>query len=77
MLLHILLGFKKEDNKTYQSIRILGFNNKGKEYLNSLKLKNKEDKFIKNFELNASKIYDLLTNSNTYDFEIKNIPIQK
>ncbi|MBR1417072.1 MAG: nucleotidyltransferase [Bacilli bacterium] len=77
MLLHILLGFKKENNKEYNHIKILGFNNTGQEYLNKLKLKDKEDKFIKNFELNACLIYDLLANTNTYQFELKNIPIQK
>ena len=77
MLLHIFLGFKKEDNKDYNSIKILGFNKNGKEYLNKLKLDIKQDKFIKDFELNVSKIYDTLNSTNTYEFEIKNIPIFK
>lgn len=77
MLLHILLGFKKEDNKDYNSIKVLGFNKSGKEYLNKLKLDIKQDKFIKDFELKVSKIYDTLNNTNTYEFEIKNIPIFK
>ena len=77
MLLHIVLGFKKENNIDTLSIRILGFNKKGQEYLNSLKLNLNDNKFIKNLELNYSLIYDLLTNSNTYEYEIKNIPIQK
>lgn len=40
MLLHILIGYSKEDNKKYLTtnhIRILGFNNKGIKYLNSIK----------------------------------------
>ena len=77
MLLHIVLGFKKEENIDSLSIRILGFNDKGKEYLNKNKFKFEENKYIKNLELNYSKIYDLLTNSNTYEFEIKNIPVKK
>ena len=77
MLLHIALGFKKEENIDTLSIRILGFNDKGKEYLNKNKFKFEENKFIKNLELNYAKIYDLLTDSNTYNYEIKNIPIQK
>ncbi len=77
MLLHIVLGFKKNDNIDTLSIRILGFNNTGKEYLNKNKYKFEENKFIKNLELNFSKIYDLLTNSSTYQYEIKNIPIKK
>ena len=77
MLLHIVIGFKKEDNIDTLSVRILGFNDKGKEYLNRNKLKFEENKYIKDIELNYSKIYDLLTNSNTYEYEIKNIPTYK
>lgn len=77
MLLHIVLGFKKDENISTLSVRILGFNNKGKEYLNKNKFKFEENKFIKNLEINYSKIYDLLTNSNTYEFELKNIPVKK
>ena len=77
MLLHIVLGFKKEDNIDTLSVKILGFNDKGKEYLKKNKFKFEENKIIKNLELNYSKIYDLLTNSNTYEFEIKNIPVKK
>ena len=77
MLLHIVLGFKKEDNIDTLSVKILGFNDKGKDYLKKNKFKFEENKIIKNLELNYSKIYDLLTNSNTYEFEIKNIPVKK
>ena len=77
MLLHIVLGFKKEENIDTLSVRILGFNDKGKDYLNKNKFKFEENKTIKNLELIYSKIYDLLTNSNTYEYEIKNIPIKK
>jgi len=38
MLIYILIGFKKDDmNKDINYIRILGFDNKGQEYLNKLK----------------------------------------
>ncbi len=77
MLLHIFLGLKKEDNIETLSIRILGFNKHGQDYLNKLNIEIKENKFIKNIELKISSLYDLLTNSNTYEFEIKNIPIKK
>ena len=77
MLIHILLGFKKIDNKDLLSLRILGFNNKGKKYIKDNNIINIINKDIKNFELKSSKIYDILTNSNTYNFEIRNIPIQK
>ena len=77
MLLHIVLGFKKDENIDTLSIKILGFNENGKKYLNNLKINIQDNKFIKNIELKYSLIYDLLTNSNTYQFEIKNIPIKK
>jgi len=77
MLLHILLGFRKVDNKEYDYYKVLGFNKKGQEFLNNNDIKLNEDKFVKNFELASSKIYDLLTNSNTYEFELKSIPIIK
>ena len=77
MLLHILLGFKKEDNKEYHSIKVLGFNSNGQKYLNSLKINIKQDKYIKNQEINNAIIYDILANTNTYEFELKNIPISK
>ena len=76
MLIHILLGFKKEDNKDYTSNKILGFNLKGQKYLNTLDIKIKQDKFIKDFEIRSSIIYDMLNNSNSYLFEIKNKPIK-
>ena len=65
MLLHILLGFQKVDNKEYEHYKVLGFNTIGKNYLNENKINIKEDKFVKTFEINTSKIYDLLTNLST------------
>ena len=73
MLLHILLGYTKEQNnlfKEIQYIRILGFNEKGQKYLNKIK---KEieipilSKFEKNnkmleFELHSTIIYSLPKN---------------
>ena len=77
MLLHIFLGIKKEDNKEYNSIRILGFNSKGKEYISSLNKEFKLDNNIRTLEYNISNLYDTLTNTNTSNFELKNIPIKK
>ena len=38
LLVHILVNYTKEDNqKDYNYIRVLGFNNKGKKYLNRIK----------------------------------------
>ena len=76
MLLHILVGFTKEmakDMKEIEYIRILGFNKKGQEYLNSIK-KEVEipiiSKFVRDFkmlkfELDTTVIYNL-TNDNDY-----------
>ena len=85
MLIHILLGIKKDDNKediTY--IRLLGINTKGKEYINSIKkdmniplitkyrdLNNK----VKDYEDKAASIYKQLTNDNVLIFENNNKPI--
>ena len=77
MLLHIFLGIKKIDNKEYNSIRILGFNTKGKEYLSNLNKEFKLDNNIRTLEYNISNLYDTLTNTNTSNFELKNIPIKK
>jgi predicted nucleotidyltransferase len=77
MLLHIFLGIKKIDNKEYNSIRILGFNSKGKEYISSLNKEFKLDNNIRTLEYNISNLYDTLTNTNTSNFELKNIPIKK
>lgn len=61
MLLHILVGLKKEFAKTHQEIeyiRILGFNHKGRKYLNKIK-KEVHIKIISKFEKNHSTILDL------------------
>ena len=70
MLLHILVGFTKEMAKemtNIQYIRVLGFNNKGQEYLNRIK-KDVDipilSKFVRNnkmleFELKTTIIYSI------------------
>lgn len=87
MLIHILLGIKKDDNKEPISyIRLLGFSNKGKEYINTIKkdmniplitkyrdLNNK----VKDYEDKAASIYKLLTNEDVLVFENNNKPIIK
>lgn len=84
MCTHILLGIRKSDNTGELSyIKILGFNKIGKEYLHKRKdeiaIPTQVDKNSIEYkiEMNASILYDLLFNSNTYHFEIKNEPIQK
>ena len=81
MFIHILLSFLKTDNVDIEYIKILGFNSNGKKYLNSIK-ENLEiptsinkDSIQYKYELKASIIYDLINNTNTYEFEQRNKPI--
>ena len=89
MFIHILVGLTKEDkNKLLKNeyIRLLGFNEQGKKYINSIKkdinipivsnLKN-INSLIKDYEIKAYNIYNLLTKENILDFEQKNKPISK
>ncbi len=84
MCTHILLGITKENNiKNLEYIKVLGFNKKGKKYLNKIKkdikipLNINKNSIIYKYEINASLIYDLINNTNTYKFETSNKPIQK
>lgn len=82
MFIHILISLEKNDNKKLDYIKILGFNKKGKDYLNKLNklgistIVNKNSIQYK-YELKASLIYDLINNTNTYEFELKNKPVIK
>ncbi len=84
MFMHILIGLTKEDNKTLNLdyIKVLGFNKKGQNYLNSIKkdidisISPDKNSLIYKYELKASQIYDLLANTNTTTFEGKNKPIK-
>ena len=71
MLLHILVGFTKEDAKNMSKItyiRLLGFSKKGKQYLNTLKkdikipilskISKNKDKMLE-FEIETTKIYEI------------------
>lgn len=84
MFIHILIGLKKCDNlKVIDYTKILGFDKKGLSYLN--KIKNNlnipssvnTNSLIYQYELKTSLIYDLINNTNTYSFEIKNKPVVK
>lgn len=84
MCLHILLGITKEENKNSLSyIKILGFNKRGQEYLNTIKedtiISTQVDKNSIQYktEIKASILYDVLNNTDTYSFENQNKPIQK
>ncbi len=85
MLLHIMIGLTKEENKNTQMnyIKILGFNSKGQNYLKDIRkditLPTTVDKesIIYQYELKAVYLYELATKKSTNDFDIKNIPIKK
>lgn len=85
MLIHILIGLTKEDAHKLQLeyIKVLGFNQKGKNYLKLLDInipvtrKISEHYRVQEYELTASKIYDLLTKEKTIQFELSNKPIIK
>lgn len=72
MIVHILLGIKKDDAKLpLDTLKILGINKNGQNYLNKIKknitipFNNKQSK-IYEYEMKASLLYDLLTGENTY-----------
>ena len=87
MLIHILLGIKKTDNNNENYIKILGFNNYGRDYLNKIK-KNiklplyygyKPDQLsILDIEFRCLYIYSLIVNDNSLiTRELENKPIIK
>jgi hypothetical protein len=87
MLIYILFDIKKDIiNKIYDNdinfIRVLGYNNNGKEYLNKIKKNNNIYANIKegindvlDIELNVSKILDNIYNLNLLKDE-QNKPIE-
>ncbi len=84
MLVHILVGFTKQDNfdLTFDYIKVLGFNNIGKKYLNKIKkeinipLIPLKDSLTYQYELKCASLYELITNEKTLEFETSNKPIQ-
>ena len=77
MLLHILLSIKKVDNNQDIYIRVLGFNNKGKAYLNKIK-KEITLPFITTYKPNINKTLDMeIKCSNIYSLIINNDNIMK
>ena len=85
-LLHILIGLKKSDTYNDKYIRILDFNNKGRDYLNKVKKEIEIDllsKFKRNnkmleLELKSTIIYDIPYNEDLGKYEyINNIKGEK
>ena len=58
MLIHLLLNIKKEDNTKETYLRILGFNKRGRNYLNSIKA-NIDEPIYTNYKPNKNKVLDL------------------
>lgn len=88
MLLHILTNFTKEEasNISINYIRLLGFNLKGKEYLNKIKKQldipiitryKKEISKVLDIERRITKLYSLVTSTSEEEKEYKNKPIIK
>ena len=83
MLLHILCGFTKEKAKEFQKIpylRVLGFNQAGRSYLNQIKKQlpipliskiTKEKEKMLEYEMETSKIYDIPYHGDSYEKEYK------
>ncbi|MBQ3021645.1 MAG: nucleotidyltransferase [Bacilli bacterium] len=84
MFIHILIGLTKEDkNKVSNNeyIRLLGFTNNGKKYINTIKkdtnipivsnLKN-INSIIKDYEIKEYNTYNLLSKENILEFELSN-----
>lgn len=89
MFIHILIGFTKVDkakiiNNEY--IHLLGFDDEGQKYINSIKkdtnipivtkITNLNSK-IKDYEQTAASIYQLLTKEDVLTFEFSNKPLRK
>lgn len=87
MLIHILLGITKEDNNKEIYLRILGFNQNGRKYLNKIKkdisipiyTSYKENiNNIFDIEFKSTYIYSIITNDiSLIEQEFKNKPIIK
>jgi len=86
-ILHILLNTPKQlQNKSNYYLRMLGSNDAGLKYISSLpkevkkniitSFKNIQNNVVVDFEIKATKLYDLLTNSENIIEEYK-IPIKK
>ena len=81
MLMHILLGIKKNDmEEKNEYVRILGFNRIGQAYLkknNNKRIVYKYNNRIRNIELVSSEIYYMITNDKSVNEEYLNKPIIK
>ena len=83
MIMHILLGIRKDEDISLSYIHILGFNEKGKQYLNNkkkiIKLPTKVDKTSRMYEIEitGARLYDMITNGNYSTFDLRGVPLEK
>ena len=85
MLLHIMIGLSKKDNNDSKLdyIKILGFNNKGQNYLKQIRkdfnipTTINKDSIVYKYEMKAVYLFELATKKSTKEFDLKNIPIKK
>lgn len=85
MLIHVLAGLTKEDNKRLELdyIKILGFNVRGQEYLSEIKKDISittivdKDSLVYKYEMKAVYLYEEAIKDSLCDFDKKNIPIIK
>ena len=89
MLIHIICNFTKEKANLFKDIsyiRILGFNDKGRTYLNTIKKEidlpiiskiTKEKDALLDFEIETTKIYDIPYNQNLVKKEFQKITYRK
>ncbi len=85
-LIHMLIGTRKEDISTFEPpyIRVLGMTKSGQNYLNTIKKDieiplitkiEKEKHLYLQYELTITKIYDLVTQQNTFKKEFNPVII--
>ena len=82
MLIHILIGFTKEDNKrlSLEYIKVLGFNKNGQQYLNNIRKELDisttplKSSLTFQYEIKVANIYDLVANCHALEYEKRNKP---
>ncbi len=83
MLIHILIGFTKGDhqNLEFDYLKVLGFNERGKIYLNKIKsnlnipLSINKKSLVYKYELTAAAIYDLISQRKCLEYEMNSKPL--
>ena len=85
MLLHILIGLTKQDNKNTKLdyLKILGFTLNGQVYLNKIKkditlpTTPPKDSIVFKYELKAAYLYEQATKKSLNNYDLKNIPTKR